>query len=333
MSSRIAIVTIILIALVGGVGYYFLKTRIVSPVADKIVVIGVILNPPSLDPAFRGFQDGMRARGYEEGKNIRYIIEPGGGNIDSAKAVAERLVAEGIDALYVMGSVAGRAAKEVTAEKNPMLPVVFGVISNPVGGKLVASIQSSGNNLTGITPNNENLSTKRLEIFLAMIPETKRVIMAWSDPNTSGVENLRLAAQALHVELVEQQIADAAAMKSFYGSFPYKNGDVILRATDAASGTIVRDLIALALEKKIPMSGTNVADTEAGAVMSYGANYEKIGVQAARLMDAILHGTKPSALPIESPETIEFIINAKTAEMLGITIPEAVLLQANRVVR
>ncbi|MDP3735360.1 MAG: ABC transporter substrate-binding protein [bacterium] len=322
-----------LVVLLGGVGYYVLTFNTVAPTEEKMFVIGVITNPTSLDPALRGFQDGMRARGYEEGRNIRYLIEPGGGKIESAKVVAERLVAEGIDALYVMGSVAGRAAKEVTAAKNPTLPVVFGVISNPVGSKLVASIQSSGNNLTGITPNNENLSTKRLEVFLTMIPEIKRVIMAWSDPNTSGIENLRRAAQALHVELVEQQIVDADATKSFYASFPYEKGDVIFRATDAASGTIVKDLIAISLEKKIPLSGTNVSDVESGAIMSYGANYEKIGEQAARLMDAILHGTKPSELPIELPETIEFIISAKTAVLLGLTIPDAVLLQANRIIQ
>jgi putative ABC transport system substrate-binding protein len=333
MNKRTTFFILIFIALALGAVFYLRPDKRAFPGPEKMFVIGVIKNPPSLDPALKGFQEGMRARGYEEGKNIRYIIEPGGGNIESAKVVAERLVAQGVDALYVMGSVGGRAAKEVTAEKNPTLPIVFGVISNPVGGKLVQSIQSSGNNLTGITPNNENLSTKRLEIFLAMISGTKRVVMGWSDPKTSGIENIRRAAEALNVELVEQQITDAAAMKAFYTSFLYQSGDVIFRATDAASGTVVKEMVAVSLEKKIPMSGTNLSDVESGALMSYGANYEKIGEQAARLMDAVLHGTKPSDIPIELPETVEFVINAKTAATLGITIPDAVLLQANRIIQ
>ncbi len=317
MNKRATFFILIFIALALGAGYYLWTRNAASPVSKKLFVIGVIKHPPSLDPALKGFQEGMRARGYEEGKNIRYIIEAGGGNIESAKAVAERLVAQGVDALYVMGSVGGRAAKEVTAAKHPTLPIVFGVISNPVGGKLVESIQSSGNNLTGITPNN---------------PGTRRVVMGWSDPNTSGIENVRRAAKALGVELIEQKIVDAAAMKTFYASFPYQSGDVIFRATDAASGTVVNDMIAISLEKKIPMSGTNFSDVVSGALMSYGANYEKIGEQAARLMDAVLQGTKPSDIPIELPETVEFVINAKTARDLGLTIPDAILLQAHRII-
>ena len=331
MSRKITFFIIALVVLIGGGSYYFLTIN--PPTEEKLFVIGVITNPPSLDSALSGFKEGMRSRGYEEGRNIRYIIEPGGGNLGSAKAVAERLIAERVDAIYTMGSNGARAAKEVTAEKNPSLPVIFGVVSNPVGGGLVQGIQSSGNNLTGVTPNNENLNTKRLEILLAMLPGTKRIVMGWSDPNTSGIENLRRAAQALHVELVEKKFTDAAAMKAFYASFPFEKGDVIFRSTDGISGTIIRDVVSISLERKIPLSGTNSVDVEFGALMSYGANFSKIGEQAARLMDTVLHGTKPSELPIELPETVEFVVSMKTAALLGLTIPDAALIDASRVIR
>ena len=331
MNKRIFIIIAGLI-LLGTVAYYLLSSP--SGTYERgPFVIGVITNPPSLDPAWTGFQEAMKARGYEEGKNVRYLVAPAGGSIGDAKKVIEGMIEKNVDALYVMGSLAGKATREVTAERKPMLPVVFGVISDPVGAKLVANLQSSGNNFTGITPINEVIVSKRLEIFLEMVPGIKRVIFVWSDPQTSGIANLRKAAQTLQVELVEKQVKDASELKTFLNSYSFKPGDAILRATDAASGLALKDIIALSIEKNIPLSGTNINDVGLGALMSYGANYAKIGEQAARLMDSILKGAKPTDLPIELPEEFEFVINAKTADALNLIIPPASLNKANRVIR
>lgn len=325
---------IILLVVVGGGGYYVSSSFYPSPSSpEKIFTIGVITNPPSLNPAWDGFRQAMKTRGYEEQKNVRYIVEPGGKDVQAAKEVAGRMIAQNVDAFYVMGSIAVRGAKEATAEQKPTLPIVFGVVSNPIGGKLVASMQSSGNNLTGVTPLNEIINSKRLEIFLEMIPGTKRIVAGWSDPSTTGIENLRNAAKTLGVEMVDKQVADASELKVFYSSFPFQTGDAIFRGSDSASGVTIKDVIAISLEKKIPLSGTNSNDIELGALMSYGANFMKIGAQAARLMDSVLKGVKPSELPIELPEEFEFVINAKTAGVLGLTIPPGVLDKANRILR
>ena len=334
MRLSISLIIIILIILSGGAAYYLAAppSQFFSP-QEKVFTIGVIINPPSLNPAWEGFQRGMEARGYKEGRNVKYIVEAGGKDIASAKQVVANMIESGAEAFYVMGSLGGKAAKEVTAERRIEIPVVFGVISNPIGGKLVESMQSSGNNLTGITPINEIIGSKRLEIFLEMVPGTKRIIFPWSDPNTNGLENIRNAAKLFNVELVEKQATDTTAMKSFVTSFPFRPGDVIFRAADGTSGAIIKDIIAVSLEKKIPLSGTNSNDVTLGGLMSYGANFEKIGEQAARLMDSVLKGAKPSDLPIELPEEFEFVINAKTAEALSLTIPSASLNKANRVIR
>lgn len=328
-------IIVIIAVLVGSAAYYGVTQFLLSPVAqEKQFVVGVITNPPSLNPARDGFWQGMKTRGYEEGKNVHYIVEVGGKDIKMAKEVAERMIAQHVDLIYVMGSIAARAVKEVTAEQKPELPVVFGVVSNPVGGKLVKSMQSSGNNLTGVTPINEIVNSKRLEVFLEMVPGIKRVIIGWSDPNTTGIENLRNAAKALKVELAEKQVADSIELKSFYNSFHFQPGDAIFRASDSASGIIINDIIAISLEKKIPLSGTNSNDVELGALMSYGANFRKIGAQAARLADTILKkGAKPSDIPIELPEEFEFVINAKTANAIGIVIPPVSINKANRIIR
>ncbi|MEK7541389.1 MAG: ABC transporter substrate-binding protein [Patescibacteria group bacterium] len=337
MRRRTSVIVVLAAALAVSTGYYFLRFFRAVPVPpavpQRVFTVGVVTNPPSLDPAWQGFRQGMQARGYEEGKNIRYIVAPGGKDLAAAKETVGRMVEQGVDAFYVMGSIGGRAAKEVTAGNTSPPPVIFGVVSNPVGGKLVASMQSSGNNLTGVTPHNEVVVSKRLEIFLEIVPETKRIIYPWSDPNTTGVQNVRASAKALGVELVEKRVADPAELTSFLASFPFRRGDAILRAADSVSGIAIKDIIALSLEKKIPVSGTNVQDTQFGALMSYGANFFKIGVQAARLADLVLKGAKPADIPIELPDALELVINLKTAEALGITIATDVMSKANEIVR
>ena len=329
------IIIVAVFAVAAGGAYYFLPDQFsFSPATEeKTFVVGILASPPALDSALAGFQHGMQSRGYKEGADIRYIIELVTMDLASGKKSVERLIERNVDLIYAMGVVAARAAKEVTAEKKPNLPVVFGVVSNPIAGKLVKSMQSSGNNLTGVTPNNEIVVSKRLEVFLDMVPSIKRVIFAWNDPNTTGVENLRNAAKTLKVEFVEKRVASVDELKRFLTTFPFRSGDALVRATDTPSAVALREIIALSLEKKIPLSGTNVSDTETGALMSYGANYFKIGEQAARLTDSILKGEKPSDLPIELPEEFEFVINAKTARLLGLTIPASSLDKANRVIR
>ncbi len=311
------------------VSYYL---RLTTPKTEKIFHIGVITNPPSLEPAWEGFKEGMKARGYEEGKNIRYSVEAAT-NPAETKQKVEHMIQQKVDLIYTMGSLGGRAAKEVTAALKPNLPVVFGVVSNPIGVGLVARMQSSENNLTGITPYNEVIISKRLEVFLETVPELKRIIFAWQDPDTTGIDNLREAVRSFNIEFVEKRINNSQELLAFLKSFSYRQGDGIVRAADSASGLASQEIITLAHEKKVALSGTNANDVDRGALMSYGANFHKIGIQAARLADAILRGAKPSDLPIELPEEFEFAINLQTATLLDITIPPTVLEKATRIVR
>lgn len=299
---------------------------------EKILTIGVVTNPPSLDPAWDGFREGMQRRGFEEGKNIRYEIRPVANDVPSTRKIVAELLGRHPAMLYVMGVIAGRAVREETASSAQDVPVVFGVISNPIGVGLVADMKSSGNNLTGITPVSEIIISKRLEIFLDMLPGIKRIVFAWNDPQTSGIENLRNAARTLSVELLEKRVASPDELMNFLQSVPFRSGDAIFRSSDGVGGLSVKRIIALAAEKKVPLAGTNFYDVELGGLMSYGANYRKIGEQASRLAESILKGARPSDLPIELPEQFELAINAATATELGITIPPEILIRADRIV-
>ncbi len=321
---------------VAGAWYYFMSgypVFVPFGTQDRVYTIGILRNPPSLDPAWSGFVDAMTKHGYEEGKNVRYLIDEVGRDLPSTKAKIENFIEQDVDLIYVMGVLAGRAAKEVTKERQLDVPVVFGVISNPVAVGLVENIQRPGGNITGITPYNEVVVSKRLELFQEMLPGLRRIIFGWSDPATTGVENLRASALSLGLKLEELRVQNRDELQAFLEGFQFQEGDAIFRATDAVSGSLLSEIIALSLEKKVPLSSINVRDAELGALMSFGADYYKIGQQASRLADAILKGANPGDIPIELPQGFEFIINLKTADTLGLTIPAESLSKATRIIR
>jgi putative ABC transport system substrate-binding protein len=304
-----------------------------SPAAPvRPITIIAVTNPPALDNAWLGFQNGMQAFGYISEVNIRYIEVPSTADIAVMTEHLNSLMSPDVDLVYVMGVLAARAVKEVTKGEWRDVPVVFGVVSNPVGGGFIESMQSSGNNFVGITPANETVSAKRLEVFLRAVPETRRIVFPWSDETTSGVIRLREAAQNFGVELVEQKVANREELLAFLDSFSFEVGDALLRSSDSVSASALDHMISLAEQRKIPLMGTNSLDAERGALLSYGANYYKIGEQAARLTHAIVQGAKPTELPNELPEEFEFFINADTAEAIGVSIPNEAFLEANRVI-
>lgn len=314
------------------VGYIFWGGGVF--VKDKPVrVIGIVNPPPTLVPTLEGFRAEVTALGYTEGETIRFrFVGPNKTPNDAKKAVTE-LVKGKVDLILTLGILDTRAAKEVTERLAPELPVVFGVVSSPVESGLVKSVRSSGNNLTGVSPGNSILVSKRLALLRDLVPSASRLVIAWNDSTTTAIADVRRAAQTLGLELVEQQVADAASLEHFLAAFPFKQGDVLVRASDTINALVVERQFEKAREARIPVSGTNIGDAQRGALMSYGADYRAIGRQVAHLADRVFRGESPSRLPIELPENFELIVNQKTAETLGIVLSKESLAKVNRFVR
>jgi len=331
MYKKVFLSVIAVIILVAA--FYYFLSFIQNGSEEKIIKIGVVRTPPALDVAWEGFKRKMDELGWREGKNIEYVVEASGNNFEEAKKSIDKFLKDGVDMIYTMGVSSTRAAKEVTAEKNPNLPVVFGVVSDPVGGGLVQSEVSSGNNLTGVTPSQEIVGSKRLEIFLEISPDLKRIIFPWNDPKTTGVNELKNTASLLKIEFLDKKVESVDELDSFLSSFLFRKGDGILRATDSVSAGRTKQMIALAIDKKIPLAGTNLGDTRNGALFSYGASYAVIGEQAAVLVHKILRGAKPSELPIEGANQIELAVNLKTAELIGLDISDKFLSKADLVIK
>jgi putative tryptophan/tyrosine transport system substrate-binding protein len=302
------------------------------PSREKAAIL-VLRNPPALDAVAEQFVARMEEMGYTGERAIFTHIDVGA-DLESTKVRIEDAIAkEEPDLIYAIGVLAARAAKQVIEERDEEIPVLFGVVSNPVGVGIVADIKSPGGFITGITPASNLTAPKRVEFLKEILPNTKRIIYAWSDPNTSGVANVRAAAQKLGIELVEAQTATVSDMTAYIDTFAYKSGDAILRTSDAIGAGALPGMIRAALENKVPLIGTNTGDTERGALMSYGADYAEVGRASARLADLILKGTHPSRIPIEEASRFQMSVNLKTASHIGVSIPQPFLLKTNVIVQ
>lgn len=332
MKARSLIIAALVLATALAAGYALLTLFSEMPDVpqERAVSILIVRNPPALTIVEETFVERMAELGYVEGQRVTYRRIDVSTDVESTKA---RILAEmdqgEPDLILALGVIAARAAKEVTGSRTPAVPVLFGVVSDPVGVGLVESIRSSGNNLTGVTPASNVTASKRVEFIKEMMPDVQRVIFAWNDEKTSGIGNVRTVTKNAGMELIEQKVANVAEMKSFIQEFSYRAGDVILRASDGVAAGALPGIIETSIARKVPLIGTNSVDTERGALMSYGADYGEVGKAVARLADIVLKGALPSEIPVEEASQFDISINMETAQVLGITIPQSFLLKTS----
>jgi putative ABC transport system substrate-binding protein len=296
----------------------------------RIPRVGVLWHAANADeeqPYFRVLTEGLRELGYVEGGNI--ILEHRFPNEipERFKSMATELVSLNVDCLVSSGAVASFALRDATKT----IPIVFIFVPDPVGSKLVDSFASPGANVTGLSHFSSDLIGKRLQFLKETIPGLSRVAL-FVNPN----------AQITRLYIAVTQAA-AAALGLVSQTFEARSLDELERAFDAmvAAGMQAvminsdglafqgRSIIAkLAIARHLPLSAYSRETFEAGALMSYGPDYNQLCRRAAVFVDKILKGAKPSELPVEQPTTFEFLINLKTAKALGLTMPPVFLAQA-----
>ncbi len=288
--------------------------------------VGLDHIPPSLD----GLREGLKARGYEEGRNIQLDFR----NLadeEAARVVAREFVRENVDLIVAFEPQTARAAKAATST----IPIVFLHVLDPVAEGFVASLAHPGGNLTGFGQFGD-FAPKRLQILKSIAPATRRVLtlVATDDPMAPvALATLRQAAATLRLELAERQVQDQSDIERVFASLKPGEVQAVFIAAEILVTKFPSLILRMATERKLPMSLHRKDWAERGALFSYGADYPAMGRDAARLVDRILRGTRPADLPVEQVTKVELIINLKTAKVLGLTIPQSLLLQADEVIQ
>jgi putative tryptophan/tyrosine transport system substrate-binding protein len=299
-------------------------------------VIGFLGGNPGA-PAVAGFNQGLRELGYAEGRNILIEYRWAGGNPERFPALAAELVALKVDVIMSAGGTLGAlAAKGATTT----LPIVFGVVGNPVADGLVTSLARPGGNVTGLSAVTNELIGKWMELLKQAVPGVSRIAFLFKQDSMSDhvrevtLQEADISARALGVQL---QIVEAKGPADFDRAFSDMSekgaGALVVQSTPAFEIENDRQhMVDLVAKNRLPAVYSTKNYIGQGGLMSYGPSFLDLNRRAASYVDKILKGAKPSDLPVAQPTKFELVINLKTAKTLGLTVPPTLLAQADEVI-
>lgn len=296
----------------------------------KTFTIGIVNLSASLQPVVDGFKAGLAEAGYVEGQNVTYIYDGLAANIDALPALFESLKEKKVDLVLSVGTASTVQAKKSLEGTN--IPVVFAPVTDAVKSGFVADLLKPGGNFTGVQIG--NVISKRLEWLLAIAPGIKRIYVIHNPSDNGSVQGRMALIEVAPTFKVELEVREARTPDEITAALATLPGDVDALFVSPAVTLVaqIEAFIKAANEHKLPLSTPDVADVKAGALMAFGAEDTAMGRQAARLADQILHGVKPADLPVETADSI-LSLNLKTANLIGLNIPDAVIRQAKVVVR
>jgi putative tryptophan/tyrosine transport system substrate-binding protein len=275
-----------------------------------------------------GFRDGLEELGYVEKKNVVFDVRAAKGDLTHLAALVEELVRQKPDLLFCVSDACPRDPTPV--------PMVFTQVSDPVRLGLVDSVARPGRNVTGIANLRADLTAKRLELFKETVPSLRRVLVTYDARKPEEQEAVAFAkgaAARLGVSLLERPISTPLDVEPGLAELKPGGRDGILIVQAGTNLNIVGRSLEVATSNALPTMYPASFWSKFGALASYGPDQYLQGRQAARLAQRILTGTSPRELPVELPDRIEFVVNLKVAGRLGLKIPEAVLLRADRVIQ
>lgn len=293
--------------------------------------IGALTSGGTFNLALHGLREGLAQLGYHEGKDVAFMVEDAQGEVASLADRAARIVAAKPDIIFTMASAPTAAARQATST----IPIVFAFVADPLRLGLVSSYASSQNNLTGISSYTGPLSGKRLEVLQEVAPGVKRVLVLVAPQESVATVSFQFLAEAapkLGIELVRHDVTSKAEIEQLLTALPKGAVDAIYHIPASLVGTHMDLLIHKAKEHRIPLIVPDTAMVEQGALVSYGADFRLLGMQAAKLVVKILKGAKPSEIPVQTPEQLLLSINLATAKSIGLDIPRSILERTDRFV-
>jgi putative tryptophan/tyrosine transport system substrate-binding protein len=298
--------------------------------------LGILMPGPAAHSAatLEPFYRGLHELGYVVGQNLAVEQRNGVWKSDRLPALAAELVALKVDIIVAWSTPTALAAKQVTNS----IPIVAGVMADPVGDELVASLGRPGGNVTGTTFLGPELIAKRLQLLRDVVPGLARVA-ALLHPHAYGehtmanvVKDIEDAARTLGMQL---QLVPADGPDDIAGAFSTmvkeRAGAFIVMPSPMLFGEH-RRIVQLAANNRLPGMYQAREFVDVGGLMSYGANLDDLFRRAATYVDKILKGAKPADLPVERPTKFELVINVKAATEVGLTINRDILLVADEVI-
>jgi putative tryptophan/tyrosine transport system substrate-binding protein len=324
-----------IVALAGTVtGAHSLALRAASAQqASKVRRIGVLMGSAESDSAafLPAFVEELARLGWTDGRNLRIELRWGAGDVDRISTFARELVQLRPDAILCSGTPATAALHRETST----IPIVFAIVSDPVGSGLVAGLPRPGGNITGFTNIEAATGGKWLSLLKEVAPSIKRAAFMFNPETVRGLGEHFLAsfeasAGSLGVEPVAMPVRSDAEIEIAIAALGVEQAGLVEFGSFLAAhmGTV----IASAARHNVPAIYENALFASRGGLIGYGASFTDMFRRAAGYVDRILRGEKPADLPVQTPTKFEMVINLKTAKALDLNVPPSLLATADEVI-
>jgi putative tryptophan/tyrosine transport system substrate-binding protein len=302
---------------------------------DRLRRVGMLTGGSENDPEFQSFLaifiQELARLGWVEGRNVRIDRRWTNDDADLARKFAKELVGLQPDVILAVYTPATAALQRETRT----IPIVFAVVSDPVGQGFVAGLPRPGGNLTGFSGIEAPLTGKQLQMLKEIAPDIRRAAFMYNPdfapPEKSFLGSFEAAAQVLGVDPVIVTVHNDAEIRTAIDALGREQGG-LLSAPDGFMLGHRTAVIAAATRNKVPTIQTTPAFARDGGLMSYGPRWPDVFRAAAGYVARILKGDKPVELPVQQPTRYELVINLKTAKALGLTVPNTLLVFANEVI-
>ena len=298
--------------------------------AKQVYRIGILteLAVTNFDEQWR---NALRKRGYIEGENVLFEVRAASEKYDLLPKLATDLVESKVDVILTASTPTAVAAKQATTT----IPIVT-MSADPLGAKLVSSLARPGGNVTRVLVPLADLAPKRLQLLKEAVPGLASVAVLWNPQNQAArlqASATEAAARDLGIRTIPVELPNQDELNSALHLIAVKRPHGLIVVQDLVTFMARQKLAEFAIQHRLPASHAFREFVVAGGLMSYGNSAVGLFDSAAVYVDKILKGAKPADLPMEQPTRFEFVINLKTAKVLGLNIPQSILLRADEVIR
>ncbi len=302
--------------------------------AGKMPQIGYVGNStPALESALvEGFRQGLRERGFIEGKNVVVHYRWAEGNIDALPVIVAELIALKVDVLVTAGTPAALAAKKATAT----LPIVMAAVGDAVDSGIVPSLARPGGNITGLSTLYTQLEGKRIQILHELVPKMKRIALLSNPANPFTpliLKSTRAATDAMKLVAQLHEVSAVGEFDRVFAAIAKTRPDAMAVLADRPFLVSNRTrIVQFAAQNRLPAIYPFSEFMDDGGLVFYGPNFADMFRRSATYVDKIFKGAKPGDIPIERATRFEMFVNMKTAKALGIKIPNSILVRADKVI-
>lgn len=305
------------------------RAETISGATRKIGV--VTLGVPQSSPIFKAFITGLHELGYEPGKNIVIEFRHAEGRSDKLSDLVTELLAQHVEIIVVESSAAAVAAKKASQTT----PIVVAIASDPVGAGVFASLARPGGNATGLSLQSEEITAKRVQLIKEAVRDAVKIAALYNPSRPTVATNIQetddaARAVGMQVELIPVESPDnlRIALEHVVSARP----QVLMTLPDGMLFGLAKPIGAFTVARRLPGIFPERDFVEAGGLMAYGPSLAANFHRAAAFVDKILKGAKPADLPAEQPTRFELILNLKSAKLLGLDVPPAIMTLADEVI-